>query len=54
MKKILLIFLAFLVNYEVSATNKFKPEDFGIPLEQITSGPGHIWVGSGHTTVNPY
>jgi len=53
MKKILLIFLAFLVNYEVSATNKFKPEDFGIPLEQITSGPGHIWVGSGHTTVNP-
>jgi len=28
----LLIFLAFLVNYEVSAINKFKPEDFGIPL----------------------
>jgi len=39
----LLIFLAFLVNYEVSAINKFKPEDFGIPLEQVTSGPNHIW-----------
>lgn len=53
MKKGFLLFLAFLVNCEVSATNKFKLEDFGIPLEQITSGPGHIWVGSGHTTVNP-
>jgi len=53
MKKALLFFLAFLVVYEVSATNKFKPGDFGIALEQITSGPGHIWINSGHTTVNP-
>ena len=53
MKKVFLIFLVITVSYEVSATNKFKLEDFGIPLEQITSGPGHIWVSSGHTTVNP-
>jgi len=53
MKKVLLIFLAFLAVYEVSADNKFKLEDLGISLEQITSGPTHIWVNSGHTTVNP-
>lgn len=53
MKKVFLIFLVITVSYVVSATNKFKPEDFGIELEQITSGPTHIWVNSGYTTVNP-
>ncbi len=38
---------------ELFANDKFKPGDFGIALEQITSGPGHIWINSGHTTVNP-
>jgi len=35
------------------AESKFHLEDFAISLEQITSGPGHIWVNSGYTTVNP-
>jgi hypothetical protein len=35
------------------ASGKFKPDDFSIRLEQITSAPNHIWVSSGYTTVQP-
>lgn len=35
------------------ANDKFKLQDFAVPLEEVTSSPAHIWVTSGFTTVNP-
>lgn len=53
MKRILSTILLVVSAFVVSATEKFKLEDFSIQLEQITSAPSHIWVTSGYTTVNP-
>lgn len=51
--KRLFIFFVLIINLAGVAHAKFKPEDFAISLEQVTSGENHIWVNSGYTTVNP-
>lgn len=47
------LMLILTIHSAALADQKFKPEDFAVPLEQVTSGPAHIWVTSGFTTVNP-
>lgn len=35
------------------AQPKWKLEDFSVDLNRLVTPPGHLWVGSGYTSVNP-
>ena len=53
MKQVFILYLLLTLSLEVFTQEKFKLDDFAIPLEQIVSEGSHIWVNSGYTTVNP-
>jgi hypothetical protein len=36
-----------------AAQSRWKLSDFAIDLNKLVTLPGHLWVGSGYTTVNP-
>jgi hypothetical protein len=48
-----LIFLLTCCCSQLFAQSKWKLADFAVDLNSLVTPPGHLWVGSGFTSVNP-